>query len=97
MQIHRILRLIEIRLSFLFIEATDDDPNAIETATEEFPDGAHGDDDVSNASSELASDIDFRTQRGLFVHDLARTPERKMKNKITVYHWNLWTIAIFYA
>ena len=57
----------------------------------------HDCDDVSDVSSDLASDIDFRTQRGLFVHDLARTPERKMKAKITVYHWNLWTIAIFYA
>ena len=76
------------------------DPNAIETAGEEIvptlrEDG--GGDDVSNVSSELASDIDFRTHRGLFVYDLARTPERKMKSKITVYHWNLWTIAIFYA
>ena len=96
-QFHRILRPFEIKLAFpSFLEATD--PNVIETATEEFPEGAaHGDDVVSNASSDLASDIDFRTQRGLFVHDLARTPERKMKNKITVYHWNLWTIAIFYA
>ena len=47
--------------------------------------------------SEPASDIDFRTKRGLYVRDLARKPERKMKRKITLYHWNLRTIAIFYT
>ena len=47
--------------------------------------------------SEPASDIDFRTKRGLYVRDLARKPERKMRRKITLYHWNLRTIAIFYT
>ena len=51
----------------------------------------------SDDDTEPASGMDFRTKRGLYVRDLARKPERKMRRKITLYHWNLRTIAIFYT
>ena len=38
----------------------------------------------------------FRTKKYPFVSDLARKSYRALSRKLTLYHWNLWTIAIFY-
>ncbi|XP_067679484.1 SID1 transmembrane family member 1-like isoform X2 [Haliotis asinina] len=39
----------------------------------------------------------FRTKTALFVSDLARKSRKKLSKLYKVYHWNLFTIAIFYG
>lgn len=39
----------------------------------------------------------FRAKKYPFVTDLARKSHRTLSRKFTLYHWNLWTIAIFYS
>ena len=48
------------------------------------------------ADAEWEKEI-FRTKQFPFVSDLARKSHRVMSRKLTLYHWNLWTIAIFYS
>ncbi|CAM1301841.1 SIDT1 (predicted) [Pycnogonum litorale] len=39
----------------------------------------------------------FRTKTFLFVADLDRKPPKRTRKKSKMYHWNLLTIAVFYA
>ncbi|XP_046576282.1 SID1 transmembrane family member 1-like [Haliotis rubra] len=39
----------------------------------------------------------FRTKTALFVSDLARKSRKKLSKLYKIYHWNLFTIAIFYG
>lgn len=39
----------------------------------------------------------YRTKTTLYLSDLARKSPRVLAKKSDLYHWNLWTIAIFYG
>ncbi|TRY77952.1 hypothetical protein TCAL_06467 [Tigriopus californicus] len=39
----------------------------------------------------------YRTKKTLYLSDLARKSPRVLAKKSNLYHWNLWTIAIFYG
>ncbi|XP_071111352.1 SID1 transmembrane family member 1-like isoform X1 [Haliotis cracherodii] len=66
------------------------------------PPGHHRADSLDESDVDFLHDANeekdiFRTKTALFVSDLARKSRKKLSKLYKIYHWNLFTIAIFYG